>query len=158
VESHLRRVPQRPGERAMTSTHLRTLAEAEPHLAEMERVHRQLRPRIRADYRGAIADVLADRGELLIVHDETSVLGLALFRSFATTFVEHRFYVDDLITDEARRGTGVGAHMIEWLSTEARRRGATELHLESGTPRTRAHRFYLANGFEIFALSFRRPM
>jgi GNAT superfamily N-acetyltransferase len=141
----------------MMTAHLRTLADAEPHLAAMERVHRQLRPQIRADYRGALADVLADRGELLVVHDATSVLGIALFRSFATTFVEHRFYVDDLVTDEAQRSRGVGAHMIEWLSTEARRRGAVELHLESGTQRTRAHRFYCANGFEIFALSFKRP-
>lgn len=141
----------------MIDAHLRTLADAEPHLAAMERVHRQLRPQIRADYRGALADVFADRGELLVVHDAAAVLGIALFRSFATTFVERRFYVDDLITDEAHRGTGVGAHMIQWLSAEARRRGAAEVHLESGTQRTRAHRFYCANGFEIFALSFRRP-
>jgi GNAT superfamily N-acetyltransferase len=141
----------------MMNAHLRTLADVEPHLAAMERVHRQLRPQIRADYRSAIAGVLADRGELLVVRDETSVLGIALFRSFATTFVEHRFYVDDLVTDEAQRGRGVGAHMIEWLTAEARRRGAAEVHLESGTQRTRAHRFYLANDFEIFALSFKRP-
>jgi GNAT superfamily N-acetyltransferase len=140
----------------MMSVHVRTLGEAEPHLADMERVHRQLRPQIRADYRSAISDVLADRGELLVVRAKTAVLGIALFRSFATTFVEHRFYVDDLITDEAQRSGGIGAHMIDRLSTEARRRGAAELHLESGTQRTRAHRFYLANDFEIFALSFRR--
>jgi GNAT superfamily N-acetyltransferase len=141
----------------MMPVHVCTLAEIEPHLAAMERVHRQLRPQIRADYRGAIADVLADRGELLVVRDETAVLGLALFRTFATTLVERRFYVDDLVTDEARRGTGVGAHMIRWLTAEAHRRGAAEVHLESGTQRTRAHRFYRANDFEIFALSFKRP-
>lgn len=58
-------------------------------------------------------------------------------------------YVDDLVTDEASRSRGYGDRLYTWIRDLARQRGCTELHLDSGTHRTGAHRFYFRQGMHI---------
>ncbi|WP_137938422.1 GNAT family N-acetyltransferase [Chitinivorax sp. B] len=127
-------------------------------LVRAESIHRQLRPQLPADYLGVMAAVMADGGEMIVAIEGQTVMGLAVFRSFRDTFNGLRFYVDDLVTDETQRSQGVGHALIAWLETEARRRGATNLSLESGTQRTQAHKFYFREGFVIPSFSFRKPL
>ena len=63
-------------------------------------------------------------------------------------------YVDDLVTAEAHRSSGAGAHMLAWLKQYARSLGCAQLHLDSGVQRFRAHRFYLREGFVIASHHF----
>ena len=63
-------------------------------------------------------------------------------------------YVDDLVTDEAARSSGVGAAMMGWLVTHAREAGCAELHLDSGVQRYGAHRFYLTQRMNITSHHF----
>jgi len=85
-------------------------------------------------------------------------------RVFAGYRVQHmlahgRFlYVDDLVCDEAVRGTGLGTQMIDWLLAEARREGCASLQLDSGTQRLGAHAFYFARGLHINSFHFRIPL
>lgn len=58
-------------------------------------------------------------------------------------------YVDDLVTDDAHRGQGYGAAMLEHIAERARAVGCTELLLDSGVQRHEAHRFYLRDRFDI---------
>ncbi len=51
-------------------------------------------------------------------------------------------YIDDLVTLPAVRSKGYGAALLAWLVELAKSEGAQQLHLDSGTERIDAHRFY----------------
>jgi GNAT superfamily N-acetyltransferase len=63
-------------------------------------------------------------------------------------------YVDDLVTDAARRGDGHGKALLQWLKDEARRLDCAQLHLDSGCQRHEAHAFYFRQGLRITAFHF----
>ena len=63
-------------------------------LQRAERIHRQLRPHLPADYAGKMRRVLADARMALAVEGET-VLGLAGYRSHENTFDGVKFYAAD---------------------------------------------------------------
>lgn len=63
-------------------------------------------------------------------------------------------YVDDLVTGERWRATGVGGRLMAWLKDHARQQGCGQLHLDSGVQRFAAHRFYLRHGFDIASHHF----
>ena len=85
-----------------------------------------------------------------------AVVGLAVYRWHENTFDGIKFYVDDLVTDETRRSKGVGHALIEHLECVARNLGANGIMLDSGTQRTRAHKFYFREGFVIPAFNFKK--
>ena len=125
-------------------------------MAAAEGVHRQLRPQLPADYADKMHRVFLDGGEMCLAVRDKRVVGVAVFREFENTHIGRRFYVDDLVTDESERSTGAGRTLIEYLGKVARDRGCPGLDLESGTHRTRAHRFYFREDFFITAFSFRK--
>lgn len=55
-------------------------------------------------------------------------------------------YIDDLVADEAARGTGVGRVLMDFARGEAVRLGCDQLRLNSGFQRKGAHAFYEAIG------------
>jgi GNAT superfamily N-acetyltransferase len=81
-------------------------------------------------------------------------VGFAGFRAQQMLAHGRFLYVDDLVTDEASRGSGVGRQLIEWLQAEARRLGCESLQLDSGTHRHGAHAFYFARGMHIASFHF----
>lgn len=127
-------------------------------LPRAESVHRQLRPDLEADYPAQMRRILAGGGEMAVVAEGDTVRCVTVFRSFENTHLGLRFYVDDLVTDEAARSTGAGATMLRWLEAEARARGCGSIDLESGVQRAGAHRFYFREGFSIPSYSFRKPI
>lgn len=130
---------------------------AEPQwLSSAERVHRQLRPQLPVDYPEKMRQVFRDGGEMCLAVRADRVVGVAIFREFENTHIGRRFYVDDLVTDESERSTGAGRALIAYLEKVARDRGCPGMDLESGTHRTRAHRFYFREGFFVTAFSFRK--
>jgi GNAT superfamily N-acetyltransferase len=124
-------------------------------LVRAEGVHRQLRPHLPADYVAKMARVLAGARMALAVEADT-VLGLAVYRWHENTFDGLKFYIDDLVTDEARRSEGVGHALIAHLEEVARKLGAGGLVLDSGAQRTQAHKFYFREGFVIPAFNFKK--
>jgi GNAT superfamily N-acetyltransferase len=125
-------------------------------LARAESVHRQLRPQLASDYVGKMLAVFASGGEMCVVARDERVVGVAVFRYFENTHVGHKFYVDDLVTDENSRSGGVGHAMLAFLEQMAKERGCPGMELDSGTQRTRAHKFYFREGFVIPSFSFRK--
>ncbi len=125
-------------------------------LSAAERVHRQLRPQLPVDYPEKMRRVFRDGGEMCVAVRADRVVGVAVFREFENTHARRRLYVDDLVTDEPERSTGAGRTLIAYLEKIARDRGCSGFDLESGTHRTRAHRFYFREGFFITAFSFRK--
>ncbi len=125
-------------------------------LERAQRVHRQLRPSLPEDYIATMQGIFADGGEMSVAVDGDAVIGVAVFRSFRNTHHGRRFYVDDLVTDEAHRSAGVGSALIASLEGLALARGGACMDLDSGTHRTGAHRFYFREGFIIPAFVLRK--
>ncbi|WP_139826210.1 GNAT family N-acetyltransferase [Derxia lacustris] len=124
-------------------------------------VHRQLRPHLDelAAYVQRIEAVTAGGARMaLAVDDGDAVLGVAVYRWFANTHDGLRFYVDDLVTDEARRSAGVGHLLLDWLRHRAVALGCDSFTLESGTQRQQAHKFYFREGMAIPSFSFKAAL
>jgi len=63
-------------------------------------------------------------------------------------------YCDDLVTDEARRSTGVGHALMEHMRALCAKRGADAFTLDSGVQRDQAHKFYYREGMTITSFHF----
>lgn len=121
-----------------------------------EAVHRQLRPQLPNEYSGRMQAIFASGGEMCVAATEGRVAGVAVFRCFENTHAGRKFYVDDLVTDEAARSSGVGHALLAFLEKLARDRGCSGMELDSGTHRKQAHKFYFREGFVISSFNFRK--
>ena len=63
-------------------------------------------------------------------------------------------YVSSIITNEDERGQGNGVKLMDHAKELAKARGCKALVLDSGMPRTQAHRFYEIYGFEKSCYGF----
>jgi GNAT superfamily N-acetyltransferase len=123
-------------------------------LAAAEAVHRQLRPLLPADYAGRMREVFASGAEMAVALEGEQVLGLTVFRVIEKTYSGRELYCDDLVTDEARRSTGVGAALIAYMRRVARERHCDTFALDSGVQRPQAHKFYFREGLTVGAFRF----
>ena len=133
---------------------------------DIQRVHRQLRPHLSEDfptYCQQIRDICQSGPARLIVtqhRQEKTVLGLAVYRhTHRLQYSNYMYsYVDDLVTDEEQRSTGVGRSLLNYVKNEAEQSGIAKVLLDSGCQRGRAHRFYYRENFQLdqfgFALIF----
>ncbi len=136
-----------------------TAAVVEPAwLRDAEPVHRQLRPGMPPDYLGTMGRVFADGGRMCVATRTGAVVGVAVYRTYENTFDGLHLYVDDLVTDEAVRSSGVGGALLGHLRARARQRGCRSLTLDSGTRRERAHAFYFREGLTITSFHFAAPL
>lgn len=126
--------------------------------AMAEVLHRQLRPRIPPPYANYLDQILKEGAALSILRDANATRALAVWRVHHTTFRGLRFYVDDLVTDEAHRGAGHGGHLLDWLERRAHELGCDAFDLDSGVQRAAAHRFYFRHGLTVAAFSFTKPL
>ncbi|MDR0775210.1 MAG: GNAT family N-acetyltransferase [Azonexus sp.] len=127
-------------------------------LARAESVHRQLRPGLPADYVGRLREVFANGGRMVVVVENGAVRALALWRLIENTYEGRRLYVDDLVTDEARRSQSFGGRLFGWLEEKARQLGCDVVALDSGVQRAGAHRFYFREGMHIPSFCFRKAV
>ena len=67
-------------------------------------------------------------------------------------------YLDDLVTREKSRSKGYGQIMFDWLEEQAKENDCEEIHLDSGSGRKGAHRFYLKNYMEIVGFPFSKKV
>ena len=127
-------------------------------LGALESLHRQLRPHLPPDYVGYMKLVLGHGVGMVALHVDGKPHALAVWRVYHNTSKGHRLYVDDLVADEAVRSTGAGGALLDWLEAKARSFGCDVIDLDSGTHRTRAHRFYFRQGFHIGAFAFSKSL
>jgi GNAT superfamily N-acetyltransferase len=125
-------------------------------LARAEGVHRQLRPGLPADYAGRLGEVFANGGRMAVVTEGEEVRAVALWRLIENTYEGRRLYVDDLVTDEARRSQGVGKMLFDWLQARAVQLGCDVIALDSGVQRAGAHKFYFREGMFVPSFCFRK--
>lgn len=123
-------------------------------LAHAEAVHRQLRPQLMPDYLGQMQRVFAGGARMLVAVEDGSVVGLSVWRVLEKTFSRSELYIDDLVTDAGHRSAGVGKALLGWCEAHAREVGCSQLTLDSGTPRLKAHKFYFREGLQITSFHF----
>jgi GNAT superfamily N-acetyltransferase len=122
--------------------------------AKAEPVHRQLRTALPADYRGKMQRVFAGGARMCVAVEGADVTGVAVYRVYENTFQGRQLYVDDLVTDERRRSTGVGRALLGYLERKAGEADLENLALDSGTQRQQAHKFYFREGMAVTAFHF----
>jgi GNAT superfamily N-acetyltransferase len=95
---------------------------------------------------------------LAAVRDGGEPVAVAGFRLSDNLAWGPHLYVDDLVALPQARSRGYGAALLTWLGEFGRSQGATQLHLDSGTQRADAHRFYEREGFHVSSLHFNRSL
>jgi GNAT superfamily N-acetyltransferase len=91
---------------------------------------------------------------LAFIRDESGPVAAAGYRYITNLAWGHFMYVDDLVTSDRARSRGYGAALLSWLHEEARRHDCGELHLDTGTWRGGAQRFYKREGMELTSYHF----
>ncbi|HKU63482.1 MAG TPA: GNAT family N-acetyltransferase [Rhizomicrobium sp.] len=100
-----------------------------------------------------------ERGwQLLYVEDNGVPVAAASFRILEHLAWGKVLYVDDLICTESHRGKGFAESLMAWMENRAREENCTEMHLDSGTQRIRAHHFYFRQGLSISSFHFAKKL
>jgi GNAT superfamily N-acetyltransferase len=144
VEIHLARTPEE------IQGCFRVMSSLRPHVSEAEFV-----PRVQAQQaQGYQLAYAQDYGEV----DSGEVVAAAGFRVTEILATGRTLYVDDLVTDEARRSQGYGKALLDWLQARAREQGCETFSLDSGTQRQEAHAFYFRERMRITSFHFAKKL
>ncbi|AWL10716.1 putative N-acetyltransferase YhdJ [Saliniradius amylolyticus] len=96
----------------------------------------------------------AEGYRVVYVKQEGQVLAAAGFVMSEKLAWGKHIYIDDLVTCEQHRASGVGAFLINWFKDYARQHDCQQIRLDSGVQRFDAHKFYLREGFHIASHHF----
>jgi GNAT superfamily N-acetyltransferase len=119
-------------------------------------VMHQLRPALLAEeFVSRIQTQRAEGYQLAYLMEENAIASVAGFRLQTMLWSGRALYVDDLVTDPARRSQGHGEAMLKWLIALAKEAGCTTFMLDSGTHRHEAHAFYFRHGLRISDFHFK---
>jgi len=75
-------------------------------------------------------------------------------RYFSELIKSYNDEVDDLVTDESKRSSGVGQALMDHLQRVAKGAGCESYNLDSGVQRQRAHKFYFREGMAVTGFHF----
>ena len=106
------------------------------------------------DFLSTVRNMETEGYNLAFIEDKGKVVATAGYRIYTNLFMGKHLYVDDLVTAEAERSKGYGEEMIKWLREEAIKSNCNFYHLDSGTRRGKAHKFYFSQGFTIASYHF----
>ena len=115
----------------------------------------ELRPHLEENsFVTTVRGMEAEGYRLAFIEEDGIVVAAAGYRIQTNLFMGKNLYVDDLVSSNESRSKGHGKAMMDWLRDLAIESGCTHLHLDSGTQRHRAHRFYLRQGMDIASFHF----
>ena len=118
-------------------------------------VMRELRPHVeRGEFLSSIRNQERAGYRLAFAQAQDEPVTVAGFRISENLAWGRFLYVDDLVTCEHHRSKGYGTQMLAWLRVQAAQEGCNQLHLDSGSQRKDAHRFYLREGMQKFGFHF----
>jgi hypothetical protein len=110
----------------------------------------QLRPHLkRESFVETVRKLEADGFKLAYIEDEGEIVCVTGYRIISNLCFGKTLYIEDLVTSENLRSKSYGEKMIGWLKEVASSELCKVLHLDSGTHRARAHKFYFSQDFFI---------
>ncbi len=134
-------------------------AETKSDIARCFSVMAELRGHLEEqDFLSRIREQQAEGYRLAYLDEGGEVVAVAGYRVTTNLFLGRNLYVDDLVTAAVHRSKGYGASLLAGLRAIALAEGCTHLHLDSGTQRKAAHRFYLREGMVISSFHFDEPL
>lgn len=110
------------------------------------------------DFLKTIRHMESEGFRLAYIEDAKGVVAVAGYRIYTNLFLGKNLYVDDLVTAARARSKGYGKQMLDWLRNKARKAGCRSFHLDSGTQRGQAHKFYFKQGLTITSYHFNQPL
>jgi GNAT superfamily N-acetyltransferase len=137
------------------------LAKTEEEIARCFPVMAHLRPHLAAgEFVGRVIAQQQQGYRLAYLADEAdgAVAAVAGFRVMEVLATGRTLYVDDLVTDPARRSHGIGKALLDWLQQYAREVGCETFTLDSGTWRHEAHAFYFRERMRVTSFHFAKKL
>lgn len=121
---------------------------------------RQLRPHLAspAEFVARWRRQAADGYRLVALRRDGRPAALSGFRVQENLVYGRFLYVDDLVTDEALRSSGLGERLMQHLLTVGRKLGCAKLVLDTPLANVLGHRFYYRQGLLAGALRFNIPL
>jgi GNAT superfamily N-acetyltransferase len=130
-------------------------------IARVYPVMRELRPHITSEdefLERARRQLKGSGWRLIYVEDNGTPVAAAGFRISEWLAWGKALYVDDLICLQSHRGKGFAEALMLWMEDLARKEGCGEFHLDSGTHRLGAHRFYHRMKLVISSFHFQKKL
>mgnify|MGYP000456637792 CR=1 FL=1 len=119
----------------------------------------ELRPHLKKEtFLKTIREMQAEGYLLAFIKDDNQITAVAGYRIYTNLFMGKHLYVDDLVTSEKVRSKGYGEKLIQWLKNEAIKNSCNYIHLDSGTHRDQAHKFYFRQGYTIASYHFSQKL
>jgi GNAT superfamily N-acetyltransferase len=87
--------------------------------------------------------------EILAIQENDEIIACMGFRIITMLAWGKILYIDDLITSAKHRQKGCGKKLLNSATEIAKKRGCSQIHLDSGYHRHEAHKTYLKQGFEL---------
>jgi len=129
--------------------------ETDQQIADCYETLLELRPNIEFEsFVSLVREMYSDGYSLVSVSENGEVVALAGYRISCNFALGKKLYVEDLVTRSHARSKGSGGQLLAFLEAKASELGCKVMHLDSGTQRHRAHKFYLTHKFEILAYHF----
>lgn len=131
------------------------IAETDTNISACYPVMRELRPHLEEAEFLPLVRKLENAGyRLAFVQQPEGVVAVAGFWIRENLAWGRFLYVDDLVTLASHRSQGIGSRLLTWLREYAAQEDCRQLHLDSGTQRKDAHRFYDREGMSLFGYHF----
>ncbi len=109
---------------------------------------------VESEFLSTVRHMESEGYKLVYISDNKVVVAVAGYRIYTNLYMGKHLYVDDLVTAKEFRSKGYGEKIIAWLRDVARKSGCRYYHLDSGTHRDQAHKFYFQQGFTIASYHF----
>lgn len=143
----------------MANKALADVAVTDSHIAKCFDVMHQLRPHlVREDFVATVRSMQQEGFKLAFLEHDKQVVAVAGYRIYSNLNMGRYCYVDDLVTATEHRSKGYGDQLLAWVRKRAIEAGCNVLHLDSGTHRGSAHRFYFSQGFTIASYHFTQSL
>jgi len=131
------------------------LAETDREIEKCFDVMSELRAHLhKKDFLNTVRHMETEGYKLAYIEVEGKVVTTAGYRIYTNLMMGKHLYVDDLVTSDSARSRGYGERMVNWLREEAVKENCNFYHLDSGTHRHEAHKFYFRHGFTIASYHF----
>ncbi len=109
---------------------------------------------VKETFLSTVRDMEVEGYKLAFIEAQGEVVTVAGYRIYTNLFMGKHLYVDDLVTTSKSRSGGYGETMVTWLRDEAKNNNCNFYHLDSGTHRALAHKFYFKQGLSIASFHF----
>jgi GNAT superfamily N-acetyltransferase len=137
------------------SSHIPKIAKTDNEIQQCFDVMSELRSHLtEGTFLQTIRHMESEGYRLAYIQYDDKVVSVAGYRIYNNLFMGKHLYIDDLVTANTGRSKGYGEQLLQWLRDIAVSEGCQFFHLDSGTHRGRAHKFYFEQGLTIASYHF----